>query len=645
MTYRADIDGLRCLAVLLVVVFHFQLVGLSDVGFIGVDIFFVISGYLITRIQWSALDRGTFSLSHFYAQRIRRLAPALLLVQIATMVLAAVFLMPNETVALGKEILAAQLYASNVFYWRTLNYFGVLSGSAAMLHTWSLAVEEQFYLVFPLVLLAIHRKARARSVTVLAWLVAGSFLLNLVMVGLKPEATFYLLPTRAWELLIGGVLARLEPRLILPRGVRSAAGPFAILLIAAAFVVHTPLTPFPGWFALFPVTAAVLLILAGSGAEGERSGSWISGWLGHQAPVAIGRMSYPLYLVHWPINVLAATLLPAYGLRERWGMFALSLACAWMIHWCVERPVQRKASKTTDGVVYLVYAFATFAVCAASASMWLSGGWRARFSPAVLKVADVAGAFDARQVDLDYRGGALDPSLRPIGVAGAPPRWLIWGDSHAGALADATSVWLRRRNEAGVLAFQHGCMPLLDTGAAQCRQFNRAVFRYLGEHPEISQVVMISIWRQPLGEDFTDAAGRLAAGPAAAGVFEQALRKTLTRLNKLGVRAYVWEPLPALPGNVPTRQARNMVFGPHWPVTLAEPEHRATFRFMEQALDRAGPLIAGRIDPAETLCRSGQCVSSEKGLPLYLDNNHPAPGQAPFFSDILERGVSDRTRR
>ena len=634
MVYRADIDGLRGVAVLLVLVFHFDLLGLGSGGFIGVDIFFVMSGYLISTMLWRGLSAGNFSLTHFYAQRVRRLAPALFAVQLAVFCAAFFTLLPSETMKLGMESALAQLYVSNIYYWQSLNYFGGKALSSFMLHSWSLGVEEQFYLVYPFVLIAAHRFVPSRLVLVLITLTFISFALNVAMVHQKAEATFYLLPTRAWEMLLGGLLSRLDPRMTERSWLRSAAGPLAVTLLLLALFLYRPSIPFPGWFALLPAFAAALTIFAGSG-----SGSTLSRLLARSIPVQIGKISYPLYLVHWPINVFAVTLLPHYDLPIRWCMFALSFASAFLIYRWVETGIRRGARLRGDRKIFVAYVSATALVLVIVASDLASSGWRFRYGHAVLNVADVAGQYDPVEQRLDYNGGAIDPWLRRVGAFKPVPHWLIVGDSHAGALAEAASRWLADRNEAGYVVYRHGCLPVLNSGDGKCRALNSDVLRYVHAHRNISAVMLISIWRQPTEARFTDSDGHSVSGSAAITAFDDALHKTLGALHSEGVKTYVWEPLPAMSGDVPNIMARNAIFGTSRTFETSWADHNATFVFLRMALDHDASLIAGRVRPDLTMCASGVCKAGYRGQPLFEDNNHPAFSQAFYFAKIFARGM------
>ncbi len=635
MKYRPDIDGIRAIAVLLVLVFHFDLFALGEGGFVGVDLFFVLSGYLISSIIWRDLEKSRFTLKHFYVRRVRRLAPALIATQVAVLLVAAVALLPLEVLSLAKESFFVQTYLSNVYYWQTLDYFGMHATRSFLLHTWSLAVEEQFYLFFPIVLLLVHRWIPRHRALTLVVLCLGSFALNLAFVGPKPQATFYLLPTRAWEMGLGALVPFLEPYALRSRAVRAVAGPLGLVLIGAALVLHGPGTPFPGWFALLPTLAAMLLLLAGVG-----EGSPLSRLLGLRLPVWIGEISYPLYLVHWPIHIYAIALFPTYGPLQRWAMFGLSFVLAWVIYRWVEKPVRTGTFFDVDRRLVVTYAGALALVLAVVGSAIATGGWRGRFSAESLAIADVADDYDraARKMAV-YPGDAVVDRLHVIGAPGAPVRWLVFGDSHAGALTGAFSQWLVARGEGGVVAYLASCMPVLDAGDGPCRRFNREVHAWLAEHREVTGVVMVSIWRQAIEPGYRDRDGVVVAGDAALRAFESSLAATLAAFTERGVRVHVWEPLPISPNSVPEALARRAIWGIDLPVSQPLAAHQQTFAFLTRALDGHAAQLAGRIRPQDALCKDGVCAPVEDGRPLFLDNNHPAFGESGWFARIIEAQV------
>ena len=216
---------------LLVLVFHFDLVSGGGAGFIGVDVFFVISGFLITSILRRQINEGTLSLRSFYLGRIRRLAPSLLVTLVAVLVTGSALLFPNDFVELATQVLASQFYVANIYFWRNINYFWMGASNAFLLHTWSLAVEEQFYLFYPLAVIAIHKYARRYFWHAITIGLFVSFSLNIAFVGRKPEATFYLLPTRAWELLTGALVPIIALKWFRSRAVDELLGVLGIVLI------------------------------------------------------------------------------------------------------------------------------------------------------------------------------------------------------------------------------------------------------------------------------------------------------------------------------------------------------------------------------------------------------------------------------
>ena len=300
MKYRQDIDGLRALAVMLVLVFHFNLISEGKAGFIGVDIFFVISGYLITSIINKQLIDGTFNLRTFYIKRIRRLAPPLFVVLSMTFVAGWILLFPADFKELTKQILLSQAYLINFYFWQNINYFGLKTDGVPLLHMWSLAVEEQFYLFYPLFMIFVYKYFTQYVGRALVAVAIVSFLLSLYFLEAKPEATFYLFPTRAWELVIGGMIPFIHLKITRSPLTDQIIGLIGFGLIAYAVLFFDKDIQFPGYYALLPTIGTAFLIF--SGMKNEPITSKILSF----APfVYIGSISYSLYLTHWPVNIFA----------------------------------------------------------------------------------------------------------------------------------------------------------------------------------------------------------------------------------------------------------------------------------------------------------------------------------------------------
>lgn len=299
LAYRPEIDGLRALAVVPVILFHAGF-DIARGGFVGVDIFFVISGYLIASIIMSEARAGSFSIVNFYERRVRRIVPALLLMLAACLPAAWVLLTPQEMTTFSRSLVSVCLFSSNIFFSATSGYFDSASELKPLLHTWSLAVEEQFYLFFPFLLVFLLRKSERRALQALIALAILSILLANWALPRYPSAAFYLLPTRAWELFLGSFAAFYPngPRLA-GKGWQEIASAIGLLLILYAIMSYDRQTPFPGFYALAPTIGAVLIIIF------ARSRTIVGKLLGARALVAVGLLSYSAYLWHQPLLAFA----------------------------------------------------------------------------------------------------------------------------------------------------------------------------------------------------------------------------------------------------------------------------------------------------------------------------------------------------
>jgi len=339
LKYRADVDGLRAIAVLLVVGFH-AFPGRIRGGFIGVDIFFVISGFLIGGIIMQAIEQRTFTFAWFYGRRVRRIFPALALMLAAALVAGWFLLLADEYGQLGKHVFGGTAFLSNFVLWKEAGYFDTAADSKLLLHLWSLGVEEQFYIVLPPLLLLAYRR-QWKVGRLVAAIAVGSFVLNVARVGRHPIDTFFLPLTRFWELLAGTLLAygTLTPPTRWPTGTgRRRAETLAALGlggIAVAAAALSKASPFPGTWALLPVLATVALIAAGPEA-------WINRRLLSWRPVVyVGLISYPLYLWHWPALAFARIATGgATGIKARLAAVAGSFVLAVLTYHFVEKPIR-----------------------------------------------------------------------------------------------------------------------------------------------------------------------------------------------------------------------------------------------------------------------------------------------------------------
>ena len=484
--YRPDIDGLRAIAVMLVVIFH-AFPETMPGGFIGVDIFFVISGFLITGIIVRELDQERFSLLAFYNRRIRRIFPALIVVLCVTLVLGWLWMLPAAYAQLSSDVFASAAFFANIALLLQSGYFDIESARKPLLHLWSLGIEEQFYLFWPLMLMLV---ARLRLSMLAAVSIAGlaSFVLNVALIGSNPVATFYLPFTRAWELLAGAALACSWNQLSHSRTVSNLRAFVGIFLIATAAGVLDTKSAFPGWWAVLPVGGAALLLSAPA--------AWFCRSVLASPPLVwIGLISYPLYLWHWPLLVFFGIIKFApLTLLERGLTVGLSFALAWLTYRFVEirfrfgRPSPLKILSLGSGMVL---------IAAAGAVIVEGRGFDFRLPPEIRDMANVPTQsakwrFHECLLDLSHEtlfaDSCVDRNRRPL--------ILIWGDSTAGALLPG----LRKAQESrafGIAQFtSSSCMPALNTdvaGVPNCRAINDKVLGIAREiRPEI--VLLHSTW-------------------------------------------------------------------------------------------------------------------------------------------------------
>ena len=350
MTYRADIDGLRAIAVLVVIFFHAEFPFFTG-GFIGVDVFFVISGYLITRLMYNEYQAGTFSFSNFYIRRARRILPALIFIIILCCPAAWILMAPDAFIDFSKSVSAAALFASNFFFWQETGYFSATHAHLPLLHTWSLSIEEQFYIVFPALFGAVWFYARKALIPVLIIISLLSFALGIYWAATHPSAGFYLAPSRLWELLAGSLCVFLTVK---PNRISRLIFPWlGLALIGGATLGYTQATPFPSYYALAPVLGAVLIILFCRAEEG------LGRVLSLRPLVGIGLISYSAYLWHQPVFVFARLKMqeePSFGIMAV--LIVVSLFLAYLTWKYIETPFRKPKEHRERGVVRALLASA-----------------------------------------------------------------------------------------------------------------------------------------------------------------------------------------------------------------------------------------------------------------------------------------------
>ena len=494
-SYRADIDGLRAIAVMAVVAYH-AAPRLLPGGYVGVDVFFVISGFLISGLILAEIGRGSFSFLDFYRRRARRILPALVVV-IATTWLGGLFLLrPHQFAELGAHILAASVFGSNVLLTVQTGYFEAAADTKPLLHLWSLAIEEQFYLIWPVMLL-LACKYRLNIAVACCLILVVSFASSAVSLAAHPAWAFYGLPGRAWELAIGALLALPRGSEFVPRSMHSAAAAAGLFLIVMSMLWLSDASPYPGWRALPPTLGTALLIFAGSH-------SLVGRLLSARPMVAVGLISYPLYLWHWPLLAFTRAahmqLTPLIAAAE----VTLAALLAWLTYRTIEIPIRTGTSMTFKryapaGLVVLLIV----AGMVGAGTRW-SDGLAFRLDGEVKKLDSFA--FDYNQA---YRSGTCllgadqdngDFASDCVEATGAP-LVLLWGDSHAAHLYPGLKA-LQTALPFFALAqlTASACPPIIDIDIAarpHCRRINSFISGEVGKlRPKVA-VLAASWWGYP----------------------------------------------------------------------------------------------------------------------------------------------------
>ncbi len=450
--YRADVDGLRALAVALVILFHYGL-GRIHGGFIGVDIFFVISGYVITALMVREISEGKFSFKRFYTRRIRRLLPAMLAMLLFTLIGAALLFAMEDMLALAYATVSGLLSAANIYYYNSTNYFNADADVKPLLHTWSLSVEEQFYLFWPITLVLLMRVAhpRARHAVLL---LLGAASLGAAMYFTKHDAMagFYLLPARIYEFLLGALVVFLPP-LVRVRGLfAEALFAIALLMMLVPAFTYSQQTPFPSYHALLPCLGAALAIYTVPVARR------LARLFANRVSAYVGRISYELYLFHWPVLVLVkyASFAPL-TLVDRLGLLLVTIALSVAVYHTIGFPI--RMAKTNLGRLSARWILPSISVAAASVallclSIRADQGWPWRIPAEMRLFIEQPGEFHKQQF-----GGAGYADNQPIllGSSTAKPELILFGDSFAAQYATGLDQYLKKRNRAALGYFRNGC--------------------------------------------------------------------------------------------------------------------------------------------------------------------------------------------
>ncbi|MDH2240511.1 acyltransferase [Pseudomonas sp. GD03909] len=621
--FRADINGLRAWAVVAVVLYHFGIYGASG-GYVGVDVFFVISGYLMTGIIVRGLERGEFSLWSFYLSRGRRIIPALVVAGLAVLALGWFLLMPKEYQVLGRHVRESLFFTSNIQYLSESGYFDSDAHEKWLLHTWSLSVEWQFYLLLPLILMAVWRLFASRTAIIWAHgvLLVGSFVLCLQWTSQSPDKAFYLLYSRAWEMLLGGLLFLLPLDMAKVRAtLRWAMSCLGLLLITASIVLLDSSSPWPGWRASLPALGAALVIVASSERMPLTSGS-VMQWLGTR--------SYSIYLWHWPI----VAVLAYFELLESsfWITLGLlgSLFLGSFSYICVEVPTQRLLSRVTAarGAVYLLLVLLGASV---TAQIVRRSGLPVRLPDAV---ADIESYRQDRNPRLDEclgtEKGCIYGDANIVGI--------VLGDSHADAVITAAQAALPVVGQG--LYFRGASSCLLVFGArrveeekgSHCSLFKEQMMEGLaGLYPGLPVIVINATSAYVLGDAYKATSPTIYFSEPTRAPTDRFLQEfgehyldTACRITE-SHPLFLMRPIPEMPVNVPNALGKALLLGKpgHADIRIRKSDYLARHAFIWELQDEAALRCGAKVlDPLPYLCDDEFCYGSRDGLPLYSDTNH-----------------------
>lgn len=619
--YRPEIDGLRTVAVVPVILFHAGLSAFAG-GFIGVDIFFVISGYLITGIIHREIQEGRFSIARFYERRVRRIFPALFTVMLACIPFAWAWMTPGELESFSRSLVAVPAFIANVLFWQESGYFGEAAELKPLLHTWSLAVEEQFYVFFPLLLLLLRRY----SLFFIAFTVSLVSLISIFIsewgVRNYPDAAFYLLPTRAWELGVGAVVALTQGYWSrTSKGAASLLSLAGLLTIVVCILSYDKSVSFPGLWALPPVVGTALVIAYG------RTGTFTANLLSWRPMVGIGLLSYSAYLWHQPLFAFARIRLYEGVPPIVFGALILATFLLAYMSWRYVERSFRGTHSMSRRQIFTGAGIASVALVAFGLVGHVLEGVSGRLPSNLRDIDQRIAANVGLNRACEYRG---DFKPVPECSVGSEPSLVLWGDSYAMHLVDG----LRSANPdlQFVQATRSKCGPFHDIAptnsqypavwADSCLAFNRSVVQYIAATDSVTDVVMSSPFDQYTSGEY-DYWTKDGVAPANLDHAVRAFVRTADELRALGKRVWVVSPPARNGSNLGLCLARSAQYGEdadacNFAVADYEEERRGVIQFLT-AVEQAGVPVVWL---PEWTCRGSKCLASIDGTFIYRDQGH-----------------------
>ncbi len=563
MKYRRDVDGLRALAIVPVVLYHAGSPYFPG-GFVGVDVFFVISGFLITSIIRHQIGNDTFTIAGFYERRCRRILPALITVITVCSIVGYLIMLPGQYADFAASALASLLFVSNGFFWRQTGYFAPVAEWMPLLNTWSLAVEEQYYVVFPLFMLMVRRWLAARQFAVIGIVFAGSFVLSAYGAHHHPSAAFYLTPFRAWEILLGVLVAYWPSPTLKSRWLREVVSLVGLLMLLVPVVLYDAQIAFPGFAASVPCLGTAVLLVVG-----QTGPSFVKSALGTRVLVFIGLISYSLYLWHWPLFVFMRLRFAQTHLSPELAALGTTLSFLLaVVSWrFVETPFRRKDTLNRRRIFRYSGVSVLLAISVAAA-VYFSDGIPSRVPPEVRALEEATEDIDPLRASC--RARVNDPACHFGGEDKAPASFALWGDSHAAAFRPALEVAMSGTGKRGTFLWLGGCPPLLGVrtvnalGVEECRDFRERTIAFLIDPDNTIDTVFLSARWLAVGTGMLAEVGgpyvhliqddeSYEIGPEEnERVFIRSLEKTVARLRGADKNVVLVGAVPEVGWDVPT---------------------------------------------------------------------------------------------
>lgn len=643
--YRPELDGLRAVAVLGVMIYHagFGLTG----GFIGIDVFFVLSGFLITGKVLEELKAGNFSLQQFWERRIRRILPASIATIIVVLASGYFLLSPYDYTKLAQAALCQIFFVGNIFHWMDTSYFAGQAELKPLLHTWSLAIEEQFYFLLPILLWIPFRRKGANTYRILTWLAVASLTASILLTAQAPSTAFYLLPTRAWELLVGSLIAfhgsdaKLVKR-IEDRGVfwlTTVVATAAMLILVAAMFFMQANQGFPGYMACIPVGCTAVLIYL----HGQRT-TWVSVVLASKLLVGIGLISYSLYLWHWPLMAFTRYALPLAAFEVMLLPLMASFPIAFLSWKWIECPFRNPEWRGA-----WLWSFAGCALLIptiGSMLVWQQEGFPQRVASGKSIPPPPADLLNAR-----YRTSPVDfalPELPLLGDANAEPRFIVWGDSHAMALAPLVDEIAIEYRLSFYLVARGGVPPLANSwrgdaspfDRSQCVQWNSNVLEAI-QAAEFESVLVVAGWQIYMDETgLNDEATTSGSRESTREVLRRQIARTADSFSD-GTKVFWLSPAPRQSADL-ARVVQNRALN-SWSAEL--PNGLTRSEYETQVSD-----VAAAVNDLDNwnfvwLDASSSCFDSSGNAVLfvddqfcYVDDNHVSmAGARLYFEDAIRK--------